>query len=241
MTSIRTENLFVHRGRAAIVRGLSFASEEPGWIGLIGANGSGKTTLLRALAGRLPAGPGRILLDGADVTADRAARATRIGFAVEGSFLPDDLTPLELFSISAEAPRAWERTELQPLGEALRIDSLLNVKCGKLSAGMAQRAAIFGAFLDLPPIVILDEPFNWLDPVTAYDVKVALLALVQSEGLILITSLHDMTTLTSYCTRAILLSAGRIALALEAADLARGQGDPPAFEAMIVERLRQEP
>ena len=238
--ALAIEELVVSRGGAAVVRGVSYRNDEAGWIGLVGANGSGKTTLLKALAGRLPAESGRIVLDGEDVTQDRAARARRIGFAVEGNFLPADLTPKELFSISAMAPRAWERAELQALRHTLGIDALLHRKCGALSAGMAQRVAIFGAFLDMPPIVILDEPFNWLDPVTAYDVKQALGRLVEEQGITLVTSLHDVTTLTSYCTRAILLSGGLIELTLVAEDLCDGRRDHAAFEAMLVDRLREQ-
>lgn len=237
--SFALDDLCVDRGRAAVVQGVTFSNGAPAWIGLIGANGSGKTTLLRAIAGRLPVASGRILLGGADVTTNLAARANQIGFAVEGEFLPGDLTPRELYAISANEPRPWQRAELQQLGRALRIDHLLDSKCGILSAGMAQRVAIFGAFLDLARIVILDEPFNWLDPVTAFDVKLALTALVQDHGVTIVTSLHDVTTLTSYCTRGVLLSAGRIALTLEVDDLAAGKQKPAAFEAMVVDQLRE--
>jgi ABC-type multidrug transport system ATPase subunit len=84
----------------------------------------------------------------------------------------------------------------------------------------------------------LDEPFNWLDPLTAFDVKQALRALVTEEGVTLITALHDVATLTAYCDRGVLMSAGRLSLALEQAALREGLADPVAFEGRIVEQLR---
>ena len=237
--SFALEGVAVDRGRLPVVRDLTYANDEAAWIGMIGANGSGKTTLLRALAGRLPIRAGSILLGGRDVSGDRGAHAQGIGFAVEGGFLPGDLSPRELFSIAATAGAAADAAELRPLRQALGIDAFIDAKCSSLSAGMAQRVALFAAFLDLPGLVILDEPFNWLDPVTAYDVKQALVQLVRDQGVTLITALHDVATLTAYCTRGILLSAGRIALCLEAADLQAGRSDPAGFEAMVVARLRE--
>lgn len=103
---------------------------------------------------------------------------------------------------------------------------------------MGQRIALLAAFLDMPQIVILDEPFNWLDPLTAYDVKIALRDLVASRDIALITALHDVTTLTAYCNGGILMAAGRIALVMEEAKLRAGLADPVGFESFMVERLR---
>jgi ABC-type multidrug transport system ATPase subunit len=201
-------------------------------------NGSGKTTLLRALAGRLPVKAGRILIGGEDVTADRAARADRIGFAIDAALLPPDLSPREIYAVSARTRSAIDDPALVSLRQALDIESFLDRRCGALSAGMGQRVALLGAFLDLPAIVILDEPFNWLDPLTAFDVKNALRDLVAERGLTLLTALHDVTTLTAYCNRGLLLSAGRIAMEMEEASLRAGLADPVAFEAAMVGRLR---
>ena len=236
--SLTIEQLTVERGGMPAVSGFSYANDGAAWIGLVGANGSGKTSLLRALAGRLPIRSGRILLGGTDLTGDRAARARLIGFAVDAAMLPDDLTPRELFAIAAERRDAVDDPALAELRAALSFESFIDRKCGSLSAGMGQRVALMAAFLDLPDIVLLDEPFNWLDPLTAFDTKHALRRLVEARGMTLLTALHDVSTLTAYCDRGILMSAGRIALTLEAADLRGGLADPVAFEAGIVDRLR---
>lgn len=236
--SLEIEQLYVDRGSAPAVLGVDYAIHEPGWIGLVGANGSGKTTLLRAIAGRLPIRSGRIAIGGVDLGTDRARRAKLVGFAIDNAMLPADLTPRELFALSAEAQGAIDEPALTQLRTALRFDSFIDRKCGSLSAGMAQRVALFAAFLDLPVGVILDEPFNWLDPLTAFDTKQALRELVTARGLTLITALHDISTLTAYCNRGILMSAGRIALTLEESELRAGLADPISFETRMVDRLR---
>ena len=232
------EDVTVERGGMLAVRGVTYANDGPGWIGIVGANGSGKTSLLRALAGRLAIRTGRIRIGDADLSGDRAARAARIGFAVDAAMLPGELTPREVFAISARARNAIDAPALAGLRGALGIDTLLDRTCGALSAGMGQRVALFAAFLNLPRLVILDEPFNWLDPLTAYDVRAALGALVAAEGLTLLTALHDVATLTACCNRGILMAEGRIALTIEEAELRAGLADPVGFEAAMIDRLR---
>lgn len=231
-------NLAVRRGRVLAVDDVSFTAPPAQWVGVIGANGSGKTSLLRALAGRLPTEGGRIMVDGVDVSGDRAARARAVGFAVEPRWLPGMLTPREVFSISAEAPDAAEHPGLKGLRRALGIDALLDRRCGSLSSGNAQRVAIFAAFLDRRPIVVLDEPFNWLDPLTAYDLKVALRRFVDDERVLLITALHDFSTLTVHCDQAVLMANGVMAMRLDTPALRRGLADPMGFEREMAERLR---
>lgn len=232
------EHLAVDREGLPVVTDLSHTIDRPSWTGIVGANGSGKTTLLRALGGRLPVSSGRIAAGGIDYTHDRGGRAEMIGFAVESPMLPAELTPNEIFAIAAQRRDSIDNPALAPLRKALNVDHFISRKCGTLSAGMRQRIAILAAFLDIPGIVILDEPFNWLDPLTAYDVKIALRDLVAAQGMALITALHDVTTLTAYCNCGILMGGGRIALVMDEAKLRSGLTDPVGFEAFMVGRLR---
>jgi len=181
-----------------VVSGISYAHRGAGWIGVVGANGAGKTTLLRALAGRLALAGGTIRIDGRDLGSDRAERARLIGFAPNPNFLPDDLSPGELFALASfDGARHSVAPGLEALHAALDIDRFMGRRIDALSAGSRQRIAIYSAFINQPPIVILDEPFNWLDPLTAYETKCALRDLV-GQGLLLVTALHDVSTLTSY-------------------------------------------
>lgn len=236
---IEVRELVVLRGDHRAVDRVSFAIDGAGWTGLVGANGSGKTSLLRAIAGRLEAGEGEILLDGTDRAADRAGRAAAIGFAPDAAALPDSLTGRELFAILDGEGIGLEPSDpLRPLRHALAFDVFLDQRIFTLSAGMRQRLAIFCAFLARPRAVLLDEPFNWLDPICAFDTKQALAALVASEGLTLVTALHDMTSLVQHCGAGLLLADGRIRRRLGPAELAAGRQDYAAFEAEMIAGLR---
>jgi len=235
---IVVRDLVVRRGGTLAVDGVSFAAEPGGWAGIVGANGSGKTSLLRAVAGRLGTRSGHILVDGADRTDDRGWRARHLGFAPELAALPTSLTGAELFAIVAPDWRESVRSGgLPALREALAFDTFLDQRIGALSAGMRQRLALFCAFLRAPAAAILDEPFNWLDPVCAFDTRAALRRLVD-DGLTLCTALHETATLVGYCDSGLLLSEGRVGRRLDAAGLARGREDHGAFEADMIAVLR---
>jgi ABC-type multidrug transport system ATPase subunit len=232
-------DLVVDRGGFRAVNGVSLTLERGGWLGLVGANGSGKTSLLRAIAGRLEAQGGSIVVDGEERIADRRWRAKAFGFAPDPAALPAALTGRQLFSILGSDSTGLRLGDpLRGVRAALDFEAFLDRRIAALSTGMRQRLALFCAFLNRPRAVILDEPFNWLDPICAFDTRQALKELVASEGIALVTALHDMTTLIGYCDCGLLLSEGRVALRLGPEDIRAGAGDYPAFEARVIAGLR---
>lgn len=211
---------------------------EAGWVGVVGANGSGKTSLLRAIAGRLPHSSGTIRVNNVCRTADRAWRAHHMGFAPEAGLLPSELSGREIFDIIGRG--SWDdglRGALAPLRNALGLSAFIDRRIGSLSSGLRQRLAIYAAFIGRPALVLLDEPFNWLDPLTAYDLK-QVLRKFAADGMLVITALHELSTLASMCDRGLLLADGRLAADLQQGDLADASRDIRAFEARIVQRFR---
>ncbi|AQS87981.1 multidrug ABC transporter ATP-binding protein [Neoasaia chiangmaiensis NBRC 101099] len=229
-------NVSVARGTRLAVQDISLSIHRSQWFGIIGANGSGKTTLLRATAGRLPFATGTCTLDNTDITTNREHRARHIGFAPPADTLPDALRVRELLGFVTPDPDTFTR-QLGPLGHALGLSDMLDRWIGDCSAGMRQRVALALAFTTDTGTVILDEPFNWLDPVATYDLKHALQARV-AQGLTLITALHDLTTLAQCCTGGAMLANGRIVLNLTEHDLSDANHDLRDFEARTIERLR---
>lgn len=230
-------DLVVRRGGSAIVRELSTEIEQGTWFGVVGANGSGKTTLLRAIAGRLPIASGTCNVDGQDMSFDRAARAELIGFAPPIEHLPGNLRLCELLSLAA-GDEGEPEVRCDQLWEALDIKALLNRRIGEYSSGMRQRASIALAFARPTPIAILDEPFNWLDPVAAFDARIALGQMV-GRGLTLVTALHDLATLCGSCDAGMIMADGRSALTLEKDELRQGQRNAHGFERQMINVLRR--
>lgn len=228
--------LSVRRSSRAVVAELSATVAQASWFGIIGANGSGKTSLLRAVAGRLPIAGGRCEVLGRECAGDRRARAKAIGFAPPIDALSSTLQIGQLLELAGD-PIAVQRQRSGALWQALQIDRLLGVSAGECSSGMRQRASIALAFATPAPIVILDEPFNWLDPVAAFDTRAALAAMVQG-GTTLVTALHDLTTLCGYCDSGLVMSKGRVNLDLATSALRTGRADAAEFEQALVAALR---
>ena len=226
----------VERSGQRVVQDVDLTVAPGSWFGLIGANGSGKTSLLRAVAGRLPFAGGSCRIGGDELVGDRAARALRFGFSPPADKLPDALRGhdvLELVGGSIDDVRP----RLGKLHEALGLAPLLGRWIGDCSAGMRQRVAIATAFAGSHSLVILDEPFNWLDPVAIFDLREVLRDMVD-DGLTLITALHDLGTLASACNTGLMLADGKVALALDEDALRIAAENPQVFERQTIDRLR---
>lgn len=179
---------------------------------------------------------GSCRIDDQELAEDRISRASRFGFSPPADKLPDALRArdvLELVGGNSDDVRS----HLGSLHEALGLSHLLDLWIGDCSAGMRQRIAIAVAFAGGHPLVILDEPFNWLDPVAIFDLRVALSNMVEG-GLTLITALHDLGTLTSICDAGLMLADGKVALVLDEGMLRAAAQDPRSFERRMIDRLR---
>lgn len=229
-------NLAVERGGSLVVRGAALQIERGSWFGLIGANGSGKTSLLRALSGRLPIAAGSCQLNDEDVTCDRARRASLVGFAPPTESLPQALRVRDVLAlVGGSLDQAL--ASIGDLRLALGLDAMIGRWIGDCSAGMRQRIAVAVAFSGGQQIVVLDEPFNWLDPVVAFDVKQVLREMTNG-GLTLVTALHDIATLTHECEAGAMMAEGRIAIDLGSEELRRAAGNLPEFERRMIDALR---
>lgn len=226
----------VDRSRQRVVHDFAMRAARGTWAGIIGANGSGKTSLLRAIAGRLPIASGSCVIDGEEMAGNRSARAKAIGFAPPIESLPGLLKLSDLLELAGDGITDQHRRN-EELWLALGIPAMLDRAIGNLSSGMRQRASIALAFAAPVPIVILDEPFNWLDPVAAFDARAALAGKVR-EGLSLVTALHDLTTLCSVCDQGVVIANGQPTLELSGNDLRAGAHDIHAFEHAMIEALR---
>ena len=230
---LEIKNITVTRGKNLILDKISLDVQKGSWTGIIGANGSGKTTLLQAISGRSHVRSGDIYFGGKDYSNNREGLAAEIGFSSNIQDLPEHLTAHELIQLLQDG-RVEQHAFLKPI---LGLDGFINRPIEELSSGTKQKIAIYLAFLRDPRLIILDEPFNWLDPVVAFDLKQAFKQLTEG-GLTVITALHDISTFTQYCTYGMLLTSETSPLVVNKADLELGRKDPMMFEKKIIKQLR---
>ena len=190
-----------------------FLISDGGVIGLAGNNGAGKTTLFRLMLDLIKADCGSVQIDGTDVARSEAWKE-KVGAYIDDSFLIDYLTPEEYFHFIGKICGIDKQTINEQitlfshfLGEEILSASKL---IRNLSAGNKQKTGIVAALLHNPQLVLLDEPFNFLDPSSQVALKHLIKDYNQSTGATIIISSHNLNQITELCERIILLEHGII-------------------------------
>jgi ABC-2 type transport system ATP-binding protein len=197
-------------------------------VGLIGHNGAGKTTLLRMLAGQLLPSEGVVRIAGIDVRADPGAARRKLGYVPEEPALYDYLTAREFLELVVAVRGTGDidaALEMTGLGED--ADRLIR----EYSQGMRRKTALAAAIVARPPVVVLDEALNGLDPPSAARVKAALRALCD-DGTTVLLSTHILETVERLAGRVVMLARGRVVADEQIAAI--GQD---GLEQMFLERI----
>lgn len=228
------------RGRAAVA-GISFALRAGTIVGFLGANGAGKSTTMRMLAGYLGADSGTARIAGFDVARAPLEARRRLGYLPEAAAGFAELTVRELLTFVGEArgfrgadlARAIERAA-ELTGLAAAMDRIM----GTLSKGWRQRAWLAQAVLHDPPVLILDEPTDGLDPLQKAHLRCVLTEMGRSKAILMST--HILEEAEQLCDRLIVIAAGRIVADAPRAELADGNGRlAPAFERLVAGEAEQ--
>lgn len=201
-----------------VVDGLSCSFPRGRVTVILGGSGSGKTTLLRLVAGLLRPTSGRIEIDGTDVAAlPESALApvrARIGMLFQGGALLDSLSVGDNLALPLR-----ERTRLpeKRIAEivAARLDSVglddrvARLLPGQLSGGMLRRVALARAILLDPEILLCDEPFSGLDPISVKRIELLLSRLNRHHGMTILIVSHHIASTVRLADRVLLLLPGR--------------------------------
>ena len=208
MTLLRLDNLTVRRGSCPVVDHVSLTVHPGDCIGLIGPNGAGKTTLLRAALGLLPH-EGRSNLSGLPER-ERARRAAWLPQSREIAWpLPvADLVALGRLPHGGPGTEA-DRTAIASALSRMGLDSFARRRATDLSGGEQARVLIARALAQDTPLLMADEPIAGLDP-AAQIATLDTFRAFAGEGRGVVVSLHDLSLAARYCTRLVLLGAGRL-------------------------------
>ena len=210
---IRIENLKKQFGETVACNIPSFTINDGDILGLVGNNGAGKTTLFRMLLDLLKPDAGTIDIDGINPALSEEWKDFTGAYIDEG-FLIDYLTPEEFFAfvgkISAIEPSIIDErlNEFERFagGEVLGQKKLIR----NLSAGNKQKVGIISALMRTPRLVILDEPFNFLDPSSQNLLKHLITDYQKQTGATIIISSHNLQHTIDISTRVVLLEKGCI-------------------------------
>ena len=176
-------------------------------LGLVGNNGAGKTTLFRMLLDLLKPDAGAVSLDGINPAESEEWKA-KTGAYIDESFLIDFLTPEEYFAFIGKITNMSQEAVDERLKDFERLAS--GEIFGHLSAGNKQKVGIISALFSRPKLVILDEPFNFLDPSSQNILKHMLTEYNQETGATILISSHNLQHTVDISTRITLLEKGQI-------------------------------
>lgn len=243
MMRLQVEGLEVRYGGAAVLHGVDLSLPPGQFAALLGPNGAGKSTLLHAIAGVVRAARGAVRIDGIDIARDPRAARMRLGLAVPPSLLPERLTGRECLRLFAAARGLREPPrDAFDLLEALRATAMLDRSVSHYSLGTRQKLGILLGLLGAPPLLLLDEPVNGLDPLSAHVLKQHLRERARGHGDTVLMATHALDVAERTVDRALLLVDGRIAHAWDAGELEAIRRDPAqSLEMRMVAALAEHP
>jgi ABC-2 type transport system ATP-binding protein len=238
---LQVEQLRHRIGKNEILRGVDIVLNAGELVGLIGPNGAGKSTLLRCIAGSERPQHGRIRINGIDSHQELLAAQAQFGLAIEPERLPPLLTGLQCVQLVADVrAQAASVPQSLALSEALGLTPWLSRRVHEYSLGTRQKLAIVLALIGKPPLLVLDEVLNGLDPLAAYALKQELRTRVDHGACVLLAT-HGLEVAERFLDRALLLLDGRIAADWNADALAAFRADPDGgLEHAVVAMLREQ-
>jgi ABC-2 type transport system ATP-binding protein len=208
---IKTEHLTKHYGTLAAVEDVSFQVGPGEVLGFLGPNGAGKTTTMRMLAGFVTPSSGSANICGHDVETDPLNAKAALGYLPEGAPNYGEMTVRRFLAFIADLRAlsgARREQRLQHVIEHLQLGAVLDQTIDTLSKGFRRRVGLAQAIVHDPPVLILDEPTDGLDPNQKHEVRSLINTMARDK--IIVISTHILEEVDAVCTRAIIIARGRI-------------------------------
>jgi len=209
---VEVKGLVKHYGPIRAVEGVSFSVKRGDILGFLGPNGAGKSTTMKMITGYIPPTAGTAVVDGFDVHEAPLEVKRRIGYLPESSPAYQEMTVLEFLHFIADVRRIGDTAATAArIDEVLQLCRLTEVRhqtIETLSKGFKQRVGFAQAVLHDPPVLILDEPTDGLDPNQKHEVRKIITSMAANKAIILST--HILEEVEAICTRAIIIARGKV-------------------------------
>lgn len=215
MPILEAEGLVKTYGSRKVVDGVSFSVETAEIVGLLGPNGAGKTTSFRMTCGMIEPDQGQVVLNGVDVTRwpmYRRAKEGGMGYLAQESSVFRKLSVeqnllgvMELLNM----PRAKRRQRCADLLEQFGIAKLKKSKAGTLSGGERRRLEIARCLVSDPEIILLDEPFTGIDPVTIESIQ-KIIRDLKARGISILITDHQVRETLQITDRSYVVVQGQV-------------------------------
>jgi ABC-2 type transport system ATP-binding protein len=230
---VAVSGLTVAFGSVVAVDGLDLCVPSGASVALVGRNGAGKSTSLRVLAGVLPATSGTVQICGVDAVRDPFAARAAVGYCPDVGGLIPRATPWEHLELAARLRRladGWQR-RARDLLDRFDLGGVADRVTASFSHGMGRRLSVVLAAFHEPPVLLLDEPFDGVDPL-GVEASLQVVRELRSRGSAVLISTHLLPLAVLACDEVVVLRAGRVAAASLADELA-GEAGAERYRALL--------
>jgi ABC-2 type transport system ATP-binding protein len=219
---IEIKQLVKRFGPFTAVDGVSFQVRLGEVVGFLGPNGAGKSTTMKMVTGYLTPTSGTALVAGHDVTKEPQAVKETIGYLPEGAPAYPDMTPEGFLNFVASVRGLNGKQRRDRIGEVVRrvhLEGVMRQSIETLSKGYKRRVGLAQAILHDPDVLIMDEPTDGLDPNQKHEVRTLIQAMAPRKAIVLST--HILEEVEAVCTRAVVISRGKVIFDGTPADFAQ--------------------
>ncbi|MBM4310056.1 MAG: ATP-binding cassette domain-containing protein [Deltaproteobacteria bacterium] len=224
---IQVRSLTKKFGPITAVNDVTFTVAKGEVLGFLGPNGAGKSTTLRMMAGYLHPSAGTVAIDGIDIAADPIAVKRKIGYMPETTPLYREMTSREYLAFIAEAHRLRDAGQrVDQVIETANLGAIRHQLTGTISKGYRSRLNFAAAIIHDPPVLLLDEPTDGLDPNQKNEIRKLIKNLSLNKAIIVST--HILEEVEAMCSRILIISEGRLVLDGSPGDLRRSVPRSPA-------------
>lgn len=208
---IQLDRLAKRFGPVQAVDGVTFAVARGEVLGFLGPNGAGKSTTMRMLTGYLAPSAGTATVMGCDVVEAPIAARRHIGYLPEGAPLYGDMTALGFLRFVAEMRGlrgAAGKSAIEAAIERTDLGEVLHRPIETLSKGFKRRVGLAQAIMHDPPVLVLDEPTDGLDPNQKHGVRRLIGEMARDKAIVIST--HILEEVEAICTRVVIIARGRV-------------------------------
>jgi ABC-2 type transport system ATP-binding protein len=208
---IKTEHLTKRYDSVTAVDDVTFSVGPGEVLGFLGPNGAGKTTTMRMIAGFVAPTSGKASICGHDIETDPIGAKSSLGYLPEGAPTYGEMTVRRFLEFIADLRRlegTQRKTRLDYVIDRLQLSGVLEQSIETLSKGFRRRVGLAQAIVHDPPVLILDEPTDGLDPNQKHEVRTLINDMARDK--IIVISTHILEEVDAVCTRAIIIARGKI-------------------------------
>lgn len=222
-------------GNLVAVANLNLDIPKGSFYGFVGPNGAGKTTTLNMATGLLTPDQGTAYVNGIDVWKDDSAARAQLGVMPDGMRLLDRLSGPD-FLVHVGMLRGLDRETARQRAHQL-LDTLDLTDAGKklisdYSAGMTKKISLAAALIHAPSLLVLDEPFEAVDPVSAANIRQILQDFTSRGGTVILSS-HVMATVQQLCTHVAVINHGQVLASGTTEEVAAGMSLDERFAQLV--------